>query len=251
MKVLGIDIGGSAVKGGPVDTETGRLLAERLKIDTPELLTPAKMARAVAEIAGHFNWNGPVGIGFPGVIHGSHILTAANVHKRFIGCNGIQLFGRALGGLPVALTNDGAAAGIAEMAFGAGRKFHGKALLLTLGTGVGSALFYRGVVFPCELGHVPWKGDSAEKRVSAAAKRRKDLDWEEWGGRLGAYIRILERFLWPELIIIGGGISAKHRRFFKYVKPRARMVPAEFLNEAGIVGAALWYRREHSMRPEA
>jgi polyphosphate glucokinase len=243
MKVLGIDIGGSAIKGAPVDTATGRLLAERFKIETPLLLSPAEMADAAGMIAAHFRWRGPVGIGFPGVIHGSMILTSANLDKKFIGCDGIRLFSKAIG-RPIALTNDAAAAGLAEMKFGAGRTFGGKALLLTLGTGVGSALFFRGALFPCELGHIQMDGRDAEKRVAASVKHRKDLSWKEWGTRLGRYIEILENILWPELIIIGGGVSAKHEKFFKFVKPRVKMVPAEFLNEAGIVGAALWAEQE-------
>jgi polyphosphate glucokinase len=243
MKVLGIDIGGSSIKGAPVDTATGRLLAGRFKIETPLLLSPTEMADAAGMIAAHFRWRGPVGIGFPGVIHGSTILTSANLDKKFIGCDGIRLFGKAIG-RTVALTNDAAAAGLAEMRFGAGKHFGGKALLLTLGTGVGSVLFFRGELFPCELGHLPMDGRDAEKRVAASVKHRKDLSWKVWGTRLGCYIDILERILWPELIIIGGGVSAKHEKFFKYVKPRVRMVPAEFLNEAGIVGAALWAERE-------
>ncbi len=240
MKALGIDIGGSALKGAPVETRTGRQLAERHRVATPTQLTPAEMARAVAEIAGHFRWRGPIGIGFPGVVHGSRILTSANLHPKFIGCDGGKLFAKAAGG-PVALTNDAAAAGLAEMKFGAGRNFAGKALLLTLGTGVGSALFYRGTLIPCELGHLPWKhGRDAEKHVAASVREKKNLAWDHWGRRLGKYLRVLEAILWPELIIIGGGVSAKHRKFFKYLKPRARLVPAEFLNGAGIVGAALW-----------
>ena len=240
MKALGIDIGGSALKGAPVDTHSGRQLAERFRIATPAPLSPAKMARAVAEIADHFRWRGPIGIGFPGVVQGSRTLTSANLHPKFIGCDAGKLFAKATC-CPVALTNDAAAAALAEMKFGAGRDFAGKALLLTLGTGVGSALFYRGTLIPCELGHLPWNGGkSAEKHVAASVREMKGLSWEEWGGRLGKYIGLLESILWPELIIIGGGVSAKHHKFFKYIKPRARMVPAEFLNGAGIVGAALW-----------
>jgi len=238
MKVLGIDIGGSAVKGAPVDAATGRLLAERFRIATPEALTPRKMAAAIVEIAAHFRWQGPIGVGFPGVIHGTRILTAANLHAGFAGLDGGRLFAQATG-CPVALINDAAAAATAEMKFGAGKDFAGKTLLLTLGTGVGSALAYRGVVIPCEFGHLPLKGRSAEKRVAASVRKARHLSWEEWGLRLRDYIATLENIIWPELIVIGGGVSAKHRKFFKYVKPRARMVPAAFLNEAGIVGAAL------------
>jgi polyphosphate glucokinase len=243
MKVLGIDIGGSAIKGAPVDTSSGRLLAPRFKIETPLLLSPAEMADAAGMIAAHFRWKGPVGIGFPGVIHGGTILTSANLDKKFIGCDGIKLFGQAIG-LPVALTNDAAAAGLAEMRFGTGRNFHGKALMLTLGTGVGSVLFFRGALFPCELGHMQMDGRDAEKRVAASVKHRKGLSWKQWGTRLGRYVEMLENILWPELIIIGGGVSAKHDKFFKYVKPRVKMVPAEFFNEAGIVGAAVWAEQE-------
>jgi polyphosphate glucokinase len=243
MKVLGIDIGGSAIKGAPVETSTGRLLGERFKIETPLQLSPAEMADAAGMIAAHFKWRGPVGIGFPGVIHGQSILTSANLDKKFIGCDGIRLFGKATG-LSVALTNDAAAAGLAEMRFGVGRNFGGKALLLTLGTGVGSVLFFRGSLFPCELGHLQVHGRDWEKRVAASVRHRKGLSWKQWGTRLGKYIAILENILWPELIVIGGGVSAKHEKFFKYVRPRARMVPAQFLNEAGIVGAALWAERE-------
>ncbi len=243
MRVLGIDIGGSSIKGAPVETGTGRLLAGRFKIETPLLLSPAEMADAAGMIAAHFRWRGPVGIGFPGVIHGSTVLTAANLDKKFVGCDGIKLFSKAIG-RPVALTNDAAAAGLAEMTFGAGRNFDGKVLLLTLGTGVGSVLFFRGALYPCELGHLNMDGRDAERRVAASVKNRKDLSWRSWGKRLGRYIAMLEQLLWPELIFIGGGVSAKHAKFFKYVKPRARMVPAEFLNEAGIVGAALWAERE-------
>jgi polyphosphate glucokinase len=139
------------------------------------------------------------------------------------------------------MINDAAAAGIAEMHLGAGRNFMGKTLLLTLGTGVGSCLAYQGVVFPMELGHFPWKGGkSAEKYVAASVREEKDLSWEEWGERLHHYVRVLERLLWPELIIVGGGVSSKHEKFFEFIKPRAKLVPAEFLNQAGIAGAAMW-----------
>jgi polyphosphate glucokinase len=244
-KILGIDIGGSAIKGAPVEIHTGRLLAERLRIETPKAVTPAKMAKLAAEITRHFHWRGPIGIGFPGVIQGPRILTSANLHKGFIGLDGGKLFSQATG-CPVALINDAAAAGLAEMEFGAGRNFGGKALLLTLGTGVGSVLFHRGTIFPCELGHLPFKGVDAEKRVAAAVRKKKGLSWSEWGGELGRYISLLENILWPELIIIGGGVSGKHEKFFKYLKLRAKLVPAEFFNQAGIVGAALWAAQKKS-----
>lgn len=238
MKALGIDIGGSAVKGAPVDTTTGRLLAERCRIATPELLSPAGMARAVGEIVRHFHWRGPVGIGFPGVIQGRKIVTSANLHPKFIGCDGEALFRKAAG-RPVALVNDAEAAGLAEMRFGRGRGFDGKVLLLTLGTGVGSVIAYRGKVVPCEFGHIRFKGRDAEKWVAASVRVKKDLSWEQWGRRLGRYIQFLEAGIWPEMIIIGGGVSSKNAKFFRYIRTRARLYPAALHNGAGIVGAAL------------
>lgn len=245
MKILGIDIGGSALKGAPVDTVTGKLLGERYKIETPVRLTPAKMGAAAADIARHFHWKGPIGIGFPSVIERGRMLTAANLHPGFIGCDGRALFAKATR-CRVQLVNDAAAAGLAEMRFGAGRGFEGKALLLTLGTGVGSVLFNEGAIFPCEFGHLPYKGRDAEKRVAASVRKARDLSWEQWGGRLNEYLALLERVLWPELIIIGGGVSAKHEKFFPYLKTRARLKPARMLNAAGIVGAAL-----HAVDPAA
>lgn len=244
MKALGIDIGGSALKGAPVDTHTGKLLAERFRVATDDPLSPRQMARAVGRIVAEFDWRGPIGIGFPGVIHGHRILTSANLHHDFIGCDGVKLFTRGAG-QKVGLINDAAAAGLAEMKFGAGQNFMGKVLLLTLGTGVGSAICYRGVLMPCELGHLPIDGKSAEKFVAASVREKKDLSWEDWGRQLNDFLEILERILWPELIIIGGGVSAKHKKFFPYLDTRARIVPAEFFNEAGIVGAALWGAENH------
>jgi polyphosphate glucokinase len=243
MQILGIDIGGSSLKAAPVDTHTGRLLAERRRVETPKTLSPRRMAATVADLARSFQWTGPVGIGFPGVVGASRILTSDNLHKLFIGCDGVRLFGRALGG-PVALTNDAAAAALAEMTWGAGRGFRGKTLVLTLGTGIGSALCYRGGLFPCELGQLPLHGDDAEKYAAPAVRTANGLSWSEWGARLSEYIAILERIHWPELIVIGGGISAEHRKFFRFVRHRARMVPAAFFNDAGIIGAALWAARD-------
>ena len=240
MKALGIDIGGSAIKGAPVDTKTGRLVAERHRIEVNKDMTPAEMAGVVGEVAAHFKWRGPIGIGFPGVIEGTTIRTSANLHAKFIDADGAKLFGKATG-CRIAMINDAAAAAIAEMRLGAGRGFMGKTLLLTLGTGVGSVLASQGVVVPLELGHLPWKdGKDAEKHVAASVREEKDLSWEEWGERLRDYIAVLEELFWPELIIIGGGVSSKHRKFFKYIEPRAKLVPAEFLNQAGIAGAAMW-----------
>ncbi len=239
MKILGIDIGGSALKGAPVDTVKGVLLAERFRIETPKVLSPEKMAASVAEIAAHFRWKGPIGIGFPGVVQNSVVRTSANLHKDFIDCDAGALFRKATG-LEVTVINDADAAGIAEMKFGAGKGYVGTVLLLTLGTGVGSALFHDGVLVPnSELGHLPMKGKSAEKRVAASVKEAKKLSWKKWGHRLNDYLCLTESLVWPDLFILGGGVSADSDQFLKYLKPRTPVVAAKLRNEAGIVGAAL------------
>ena len=240
MKILGIDIGGSAVKGALVDTRTGKLLGERFRVETPKKATPREMAEIIADIARHFKWSGPVGVGFPGVIQGAFIRTSANLHKDFIDCDFVKLVTKTAK-LRARLVNDADAAGIAEMRFGAGKAGKGLVLMLTLGTGIGSAMFWHGVLQPnSEFGHLPIRGKSAEKFVAASARRERDLSWKEWGAELGDYVRTLEKLLWPDMIIIGGGVSARSHKFFKYLKTRAQLVPAKFLNEAGIVGAALW-----------
>ena len=245
MKILGIDIGGSAVKGAPVDTTTGRLLAERHRIATPGLLTPAQMARTVAALAAHFAWKGPIGVGFPGVVRkNTEVLAVGNLHPRFVGCNVGRLF-RAATRCPVSLINDADAAGLAEMRFGAGRRRRDTVLLLTFGTGVGSALFCRGALYPnTELGRWTFKGKPVERYVSAAVRKTEGLSWAQWGRRLDGYLHEVETILWPDLIIVGGGVSAKSEKFFPFLHARAKVVPAKFRNRAGIIGAAL-HAAEH------
>lgn len=239
MKVLGIDIGGSALKGAPVDTKTGRLLAPRHRIDTPTRLSPVELGASIAALAAHFDWKGPIGVGFPGVVQGNYIRTSANLHPGFINLDAATEFERAAGA-EVSLVNDADAAGLAEVAFGAGRDVKGAVLLLTFGTGVGAALFVDGILYPnAEFGHLKRDGESWEKFVSGAAKERRGLNYPEWAADVSAYLGELENLLWPELIIAGGGISADHAKWFQHLKIRTKIVPAEFLNEAGIVGAAL------------
>lgn len=239
MKILGIDVGGSAFKGAPVDTRTGKLLAERHRV---EVVSPCPTARGLAaarEIARHFKWRGPVGVGFPSVILGDRIGAVGNLGHNWENKNGAVLFRRATGGR-VKLINDADAAGLAEMKFGAGRGRKGSVLLLTFGTGIGSALFYRGLLFPnAELGHVPWHGKPFERFASAAVRKRRGLSWRDWALRVNVYLGVMERLFSPELIIIGGGVSKKSGKWFKYLKTRARVVPARMRNDAGIVGAAL------------
>ena len=200
---------------------------------------PAVRGGAIARMAALCEWKGPVGVGFPGVGQGGWVRTSANLHPDFSGLDTAAEFDRAVGA-EVGLVNDADAAGLAEVAFGAGRDVKGAVLLLTFGTGVGSALFVDGILYPnSEFGHLKKNGESWERFVSAAAKERRRLDYPAWAAEVGEYLRELEFLVWPELIIAGGGISADHAKWFPHLKIRSPIVPAEFLNEAGIVGAAL------------
>lgn len=240
MIALGIDIGGSALKGAPVDTHTGLILAEPLRIPTPNQLNPKEMGESIARLAAHFEWNGSIGVGFPGVVHGPMIQTSANLHPDFIGLDAGALF-QNITGKKVTLVNDADAAGLAEATFGAGRGAKGTVLLLTFGTGVGSALFIDGKLYPnSEFGHLKHDNESWEKFISGAAKERRALSYQDWAQEVSVYLGELENILWPELIIAGGGISADHDKWFPHLKIRTKIVPAQFLNDAGIVGSALY-----------
>ncbi len=239
METLGIDIGGSAIKGAPVDTQTGNLLAERLRIPTPEMLKPKAMADIVAQIAQSFSWSGPVGCGFPSAMHKGVVLTAANIHKKWIGENAQQLFAESTG-CPMIVINDADAAGMAEMDFGAGRGQRGTVIIVTIGTGLGVALFTNGQLFPnAELGHLVMDGEDAETRASDAARKRENLSWDKWARRFDRYLNYLEKLFWPDLFILGGGVSKESEKYLPLLTVQARVVPAQLLNEAGIVGAAL------------
>ncbi|MFZ5494536.1 MAG: polyphosphate--glucose phosphotransferase [Verrucomicrobiota bacterium] len=239
MKVLGIDIGGSAFKGAPVDITTGRLLAERHRV---EIKSPCPLreglaaARAITE---HFNWKGPVGIGFPGIIEDGRIGEVGNLGDVWVGRNGAALFRRATG-CRVRLLNDADAAGLAEMQFGRGRGKRGTVILLTFGTGIGSALFHDGKLFPnAELGHLPWRGRPFERYAAAAVRKRARLEWKDWARRVNVYLSVVERLFSPDLLILGGGVSKKAKKFLPFIRAQARVVPAQLHNDAGIVGAAL------------
>lgn len=240
MQALGIDIGGTGMKAAPVDTATGALLAERKKIDTPQPATPEAMAAVVKELVSSFSWTGPIGCTFPGVVADGTLLTAANVDKSWIGTNGAELFGKATG-QRVIMLNDADAAGVAEMTFGAGKGHTGTVLLLTFGTGIGSALFTKGIlVSNTEFGHIQMHGHDAEKHASERAKALHDLDWKQWAGRVDEYLQHMEALVWPDLFIIGGGISRQHDKFLPLLSGlHAKVVPAALLNDAGIVGAAM------------
>ena len=239
MEVLGIDIGGSGIKGAPVDIAKGVLLAERCRIPTPQPSVPDAVAAVVGEVARHFQWNGPIGCTFPAVIKDGIAYSAANVDKSWIGTDGQRLIEQRTG-CPVVLLNDGDAAGIAEMEFGAGRGQRGVVMMLTLGTGIGSALFVDGRLVPnTELGHMEMRGKDAEHRASDRARLAKKLTWKNWARLLDEYLGRLEVLFSPDLFIIGGGVSKKHEKFVPLLHTRAPIVIAQLLNEAGIVGAAL------------
>ena len=239
MEILGIDIGASGIKGAPVDTELGSLLAERYRLPTPEIAKPGPMIELIGTIASHFKWSGGIGCGFPGVIIDGITLTAANLHQKWVGLDAARQIAEKTA-CPVCLINDADAAGLAEMKFGAGRGHMGVVLIVTIGTGLGTALFTNGHLLPnSELGHIELGGEDAEWRASDAARKREKLTWKKWGGRFNRYLQELEKLLSPNLIILGGGSSKRFNEFSKYLKVRAEILPAQLLNDAGTVGAAL------------
>jgi polyphosphate glucokinase len=239
MQTLGIDIGGSGIKGAPVDTTTGMLLAERFRIPTPNPSAPQAVAEVVGEIVRHFDWHGPVGCTFPAIVKHGTVQSAANVDQRWIGVNGQKLI-EELVNCPTIMVNDADAAGIAEMEFGAGRGHEGVVIMLTFGTGIGSAIFNNRILLPnTELGHIEIRGKDAELRASDRARQDKDLDWEKWAERVNEYLGRVEYLFSPDLFIIGGGVSKKHEKFIPLLHTQAQIVPAMLLNDAGIVGAAM------------
>ena len=245
--VLGIDIGGSGIKAAPVDTATGQFLAERQKLLTPQPATPEALAKVVAQLVRSFEWTGLVGITFPGVVVDGVVRTAANVDSSWIGVDAVKLFGSETN-LTVTVLNDADAAGVAEIHFGAGKDVQGTVLLLTLGTGIGSALFTDGVlVANTEFGHIEIRGKDAEKRASDHAREEHHLSWGDWAGRVDEYLEHMEALLSPGLIIIGGGVSRKSSKFLPLLtaRVRANVVPAALQNEAGIVGAAMAVEAAH------
>jgi polyphosphate glucokinase len=238
-QILGIDIGGSGIKGAPVDTKTGKLLGERHRIPTPEPSSPEKVAKAIKELVKHFKWKGPIGCGFPAVVQNGVVKTAANIDKSWINTDARKLF-KEVTKLPVWVINDADAAGLAEVKLGAGAGFKGAIVVLTVGTGIGSSLFIKGKLYPnTEFGHVEFKGMDAEAYASDATRKKENLDWEVWGKRLNEYLSHIEFLCWPEMIILGGGASKKLDLFQHHLNLIAKVVPAKFLNDAGIIGAAL------------
>ncbi|HXY92032.1 MAG TPA: ROK family protein [Acidimicrobiia bacterium] len=239
--VLGIDIGGTGIKGAPVDPSTGQLTADRFRIPTPQPATPTAVAKIVGEVAAHFEWKStdPVGATFPAVIKAGVAYTAANVDKKWIGTNAGKLFGDEIGA-PVTVVNDADAAGVAEMEFGAGKGVAGVVIMVTLGTGIGSAVFVDGDLVPnTELGHMKIGKKDAEKLAAESVREAEQLTWKQWAERLDNYFDMLERLFSPDLLIVGGGVSKKADKFLPLLSSASRVVPAQLLNEAGIVGAAI------------
>lgn len=240
MDILGIDVGGSGIKGAPVNIGTGELLAERIRIKTPEKGEPGPVAKVTAEIAQTFNWRGPIGIGFPAPIKHGIVMMAANVSKKWVGTDADQLFSSVTGN-KCTVGNDADVAGFAEMKFGAGKGHKGTVIMITLGTGIGTAIFHNGHLLPnTEFGHLDMDGKDAEHRASDAARERDDLSWKKYAKRLNAYLNEMEKLFWPDLFIIGGGISKQYEKFIPLLELQSEVVPAQFQNEAGIVGAALF-----------
>ena len=239
MDAYGLDIGGSGIKGAPVDLNTGGLTDERIKLDTPKPATPKAIVDTAKKVVSQSGWDGPIGCGFPAVIKDGVAQTAANIEDEAIGFDFRQNLQKELG-CPVNLVNDADAAGLAEMRWGAGREVEGVVLMLTLGTGIGTALFVGGQLVPnTELGHIELHGGDAEHYAAESARKRDDLKWKEYAGRLDEYVHAIENLLWPDLIIIGGGISKKSEKFIPRLTARTDVVPAQMFNQAGIAGAAL------------
>jgi len=244
MKILGIDVGGSGIKGAPVDIATGKLTAERLRIKTPNGAEPQPVADVVAEIAKSFDWDGPIGIGFPAPIKTGVAMMAANISENWVGTNADELFTKTTG-CPSTTVNDADAAGLAEMEFGAGKGQPGTVIMITLGTGIGTAIFHRGKLLPnTEFGHLDMKGRDAEHRASDAVRQLEDLSWKKYARRLNKYLAEMEKLFWPDLFIVGGGISKKSEKYIPLLTINTPVITAQFLNEAGIVGAALAARTE-------
>ncbi len=239
MVILGIDVGGSGIKGAPVETDDGSLLEARYRIATPRPATPKAVARTIRKIARHFDWHGRIGCGLPAVVRQGVVKTAANIDPAWVGTKAAALFEKKTT-CRTRVINDADAAGLAEMRFGAGRGHKGVVVVITVGTGLGTSVFSAGTLLPnTELGHVLMNGKEAEELASDAVRKREELSWSAWAARFNGYLQYLERLFWPDLFIIGGGTSKKHARFLHLLQVQAEVTPATLFNEAGSVGAAL------------
>jgi len=238
--VLGIDIGGTGIKGAPVEITAGRLLADRKKILTPKPATPAAVAETFRDLVEFHKWQGLIGVGFPAIIKEGIAHSAANIDKSWVGVNVEKLLSDAVG-CPVVAVNDADAAGVAEIQFGGGEGVKGTVLLITIGSGLGSALFVDGKLVPnSEFGHLFLKGDIAEKYASNWAREHNELSWEDWGKRFNEYLHHVNRIISPDLILLGGGASKQFDSFSSVIDVSIKVMPAQHRNGAGTIGAAIY-----------
>ncbi|UAA39767.1 ROK family protein [Paraneptunicella aestuarii] len=249
MKVLGVDVGGSGIKAAVVDTLTGEMVTERHRIDTPQPATPQAVAETIAALVKHFQWQGPIGCGFPAAIVHGVAKTAANLDKAFIGTDIEALF-KSVTGCEVYCVNDADAAGMAEFTQGSGKGKQGTVIFITIGTGLGTAIYTNGTLLPnTELGHVYLpNGKEGEHWASDATRKRKELPWKKWAGRFNDYLQNMEALFWPDLFIFGGGGSKKLDKFQEFLNINTPYVAASLLNEAGIIGAAIYAASELERR---
>lgn len=239
MQVFGVDVGGSGVKGAPVDLTTGMLAADRMRIPTPKPSTPGAVADAIVEIVATHGWSGPVGVTVPSVVINGVVQTAANIDDGWVGVDVSELLGNRLG-MPVTVLNDADAAGLAEVTYGAAQGEPGVVILLTFGTGIGSAYLYQGQLIPnTEFGHLIFKGQQAETYAAGRLVKRGELEIDWWAQRVDEFLDYVEDLFWPDLFVFGGGISKRFETYSHFFTTRARIVPATLRNQAGIVGAAL------------
>ena len=237
---FGVDVGGSGIKGGIVDLDTGQLIGDRFKLPTPQPATPPAVAKTIAEVVNEFGWTGRLGVTYPGVVTNGIVRTAANVDSAWIGTNAGEIIGAKLNGQQVTVLNDADAAGLAEERYGAGKDKSGLVVMLTFGTGIGSAVIYNGTLIPnTELGHLEVGGKEAEQRAASSVKDKNDMSYEKWATEVTKVLVAIENALWPDLFIAGGGISRKADKWVPLLESRTPVVPAALLNTAGIVGAAM------------
>ena len=239
MEILGIDVGGSGIKGAIVDTQKGELITDRYRIPTPKPATPSAVIETIELIIRHFDWHGPVGCGFPAAVKNEIVKTASNIDDSWIGVNASAQIEKETG-CPTHLLNDVDAAGFAELEFGAGERRYGTVFMAAFGTGIGTAVFHNQQLVPnTELGHLPMHGGPAEHYAANSIRKKEDLSWKKWGRRVNEYLQLVEALFWPDLIIFGGGVSKKFKKIKPHLDLQTDIVPAESRNHAGIIGAAL------------
>ncbi len=253
MELLGIDIGGSGIKGAIVNAATGELVTERLRLPSPSTFQPSEVVGVTKNLVNQLNYSGPIGVGFPAVVMRGKVMTPPTA-LAFPGWDDVNLAERLSDatGCPVTVANDADVACLAEMYFGAGRGQRGLVIVFTIGTGIGSAMFYDGHIIPnSEFGRLYLRDSkkTIEQMASDRAREELKLNWKQWGERLNQFFQYIELLFWPDVIIIGGGISKKHDKFFPHIKVRAKLLPAAFRNEAGIVGAAMAALDVHDPQP--